>query len=569
MGRRSFLLLALSSSVSIRTKILLLNMVVKDFFHFKEDEYRERISLYDTERLVKQEVVKLRAGIAGGTSIATGAGLAVLTGGASLLASGYGSRRLYVAHKKGKLIEAELLKRGIKPHELNKWDVIIPVGAGLTGMGIGLGVNEIASAATNTAIAGAYVPTGGSALHAVVADPAQALHGAVAGATEQTHEMAFAAHNIDFGIVPGSDMSHEALVSATTWVVNPSAANAVGFHAGMLLAQGVEKALVVHLCQEIAWWIMTAFDSRKKALEILPCRRLAGAAGGLKCDTCSNTFEKGCYWHCCICDDNLDICNKCYTSGRRAKKCKDAKHQLRLHQMAADGDYMATHDVPPAYKQSIAFGSTITIADVNEAYQFGCRECARPIRQGSWFHCNECNSYDICRDCYKSESHCHGSNHSLTLRMCAFDCTKNPLTVSDCRRPLLKSMSCTVCKQPVKQGVYYHCCSCDGDDFDICHSCYKSGNGCHSPERHVLQKHLMGSFTSEDSFPDQCRRNCSTTHMRNGYCTRCNDRFSDSKGQVFYHCCLCAKDNFDICSDCYRSGKGCDDPDHQLSGHLL
>lgn len=101
-------------------------MHISEVFTFKESEYRERISHYTTERLRKQEVVKTRQDFAAAASIGSGIGAAAFTFGASLTLTGYGARRMYVATKKLELIQAELLKRGIELHKLQKRDFLIP-----------------------------------------------------------------------------------------------------------------------------------------------------------------------------------------------------------------------------------------------------------------------------------------------------------------------------------------------------------------------------------------------------------------------------------------------------------
>lgn len=94
-------------------------MAPQDFFWLEAKEYAERISIYTNERLMKQEVVKLRQGISGRCTVGAGLGGAPFTFGASLVASGYGLRRIHMAHKKRKIIEAELSKRNIKLHEFS------------------------------------------------------------------------------------------------------------------------------------------------------------------------------------------------------------------------------------------------------------------------------------------------------------------------------------------------------------------------------------------------------------------------------------------------------------------
>jgi len=97
-------------------------MHISEVFTFKESEYRERISHYETERLREREVVKTRQDIAAALTIGSGVASAVHTLGASLTLSGCGARRMYVANKKLELIQAELSKRGVELHKFQKRD---------------------------------------------------------------------------------------------------------------------------------------------------------------------------------------------------------------------------------------------------------------------------------------------------------------------------------------------------------------------------------------------------------------------------------------------------------------
>jgi hypothetical protein len=86
-------------------------------------------------------------------SIGSGIGAAAFTSGASLALTGYGARRMYVANKKLELIQAELLKRGIELHTLQKRDVLIPAAAHLLGVVVGFGLDEIDMGDTYTNLA--------------------------------------------------------------------------------------------------------------------------------------------------------------------------------------------------------------------------------------------------------------------------------------------------------------------------------------------------------------------------------------------------------------------------------
>jgi len=190
-------------------------MRFSEVFTFEESEYRERISHYATERLRKEEVVKTRQDVSAASSIGSGIGAAPFTSGASLALAGYGAREMYVAKKKLELIQAELLKRGIELHKVQKRDFFIPVGESLLGSVVKFGLEEIDMSDTYTIPLGEHVPTGASSIHDVLTNPHEALQGAVSGVEEQFREMSLAVQDVANGVIPGSDLSSQILAAHT------------------------------------------------------------------------------------------------------------------------------------------------------------------------------------------------------------------------------------------------------------------------------------------------------------------------------------------------------------------
>lgn len=359
-------------------------MVVADFFSFDEDEYKQRISSYTTERLVKQEVVKLRTQYMGSWSVGGGIGAAMFTFGASLAGSAYGGRRLYVANKKQHLIQDELTRRNVDLHEEQKRDFLIPLTAGLIGCGVTVGMEEVFMGATNVVADGLCAPKGSSAVQQVIDQPADALRGALAGAAEQVDEMGLAINNIGMGIIPGSDISSELLAANTTWIALPNGAQAAGFHAGMLLAQGAESKVAVNVVSQSAWQVMEMFDSTRKAISALTCRRLLGASS-LRCDECTEHIKDKAYWHCCECDkDDFNICHECHLAGRR---CRSSTHTMKRLQHAVDTDYDLDSKIPEPYQAGCEsqHKSQIVKSMLLALPSFICSGCEARVSQGFWF----------------------------------------------------------------------------------------------------------------------------------------------------------------------------------------
>ncbi|KAJ4247477.1 hypothetical protein NW762_013153 [Fusarium torreyae] len=211
-------------------------MTVGDFFDFDEIEYARRISSYDLDRLRQQEVVKTRQHTAAVCSITTGFLGSIPSFGGTLVLSAYGARRLSVASRKLDLIKAEITKRGIALHELQKRDVLIPFTACCVGMGVGFGLEEAAIAATNTIPMETCLPTGSSTVEALSTDTGATISGAAHGIAEQAQEMGNAVLSLNNGIPAGQDLAND-----TIWVSASSAQEAIGFHSGMVVAQAAEK----------------------------------------------------------------------------------------------------------------------------------------------------------------------------------------------------------------------------------------------------------------------------------------------------------------------------------------
>lgn len=245
-------------------------MTIGDFFDFDKVEYAHRISLYDVDRLRKQEVVKTRQHTAAICSITTGAVGALPSCGGTLLLSSYGARRLAVAYRKLALIQAELTKRGIDLHEVRKRDVLIPLGASIVGMGVGFGIDEVAAVATNAIPMEAGLPPGSSITHALSTNASDTISGAAQGVTEQTREIGQAILNIDNGIPAAQDLARD-----TIWAPAASTQGAIGFHAGMVTMQATEKGLASLASNMLATQTMEAMtgDVSKTKPRLLDTRK--------------------------------------------------------------------------------------------------------------------------------------------------------------------------------------------------------------------------------------------------------------------------------------------------------
>lgn len=240
-------------------------MTIEDFFDFSEIEYARRIKDYTNERLIKQNVVKIRAGNSGLLSVGTGIGGAAFSFGGTLAISAYGARRMYVAEKKTKLIEAELRSRGIEPHAESKRDMLIPMVGSLLGLGIGCGVdiglNDLMAAPVQGAIM-VPVPSGKSAVETITSNPSVALDGVEHGISTQV-AVTFA--DVTHGSAAAVAMHAHHLMP----IGEMTGAEALGEVKGTAMATLAEKSAIAMAGQTAASELLTETLGDKKTEKVM------------------------------------------------------------------------------------------------------------------------------------------------------------------------------------------------------------------------------------------------------------------------------------------------------------
>lgn len=92
----------------------------EDVFHFDAVGYATRLTQCTDIEIKKREVTKMRKFILDSCVNSGGIGTAPATGGLSLFLASIGARRAVVAHKKLRVIRAELSRRHNKFHTMTK-----------------------------------------------------------------------------------------------------------------------------------------------------------------------------------------------------------------------------------------------------------------------------------------------------------------------------------------------------------------------------------------------------------------------------------------------------------------
>jgi hypothetical protein len=271
-------------------------MGLNDTFDFDEYAYARAISdqdEYTTHRLKTQEVVKFRQHISSSASIGGGIGLAPFTFGLSLLGTAYGARRLYIAKKKLEMIEAELKKREVALHTPTKRDFFIPFGISVATMGLGAGVDAVASHATSQVASHVVADHGVRSVSDVIQSPGSFCHGVGEGLSLQAHELS--------NVVTGG-LQHATAIS--NWDASYIMAGApyaipgevVGLAGGIALAHLTEAKIAQYASGKIAMCTIDRVLPRRSqpftyAALASSCRRKQMGSGYLQCSVCKTHFN--------------------------------------------------------------------------------------------------------------------------------------------------------------------------------------------------------------------------------------------------------------------------------------
>lgn len=263
-------------------------MGLHDTFDFDEAAYRQKCAERPTSKLQEEEIKKLRQHFAASASMALGLSHAVHTAGLTLGVSAWGLRRYFVAKEKLEIIRAELTKRGVPLHDMEKRDAAIPLGASLAGTALGAGIGHLVGGVIATPDVPVPGPSGGgSALHFIQTDPDAAMHGFAQGLTDQANAVGQAIH--------GAVLSHGAEQMVTAAALEGANGHAVGYAAGILAAKKVEEMLAECVGETVFAYAMEKLLDPEIKIELKlrgKCTRLQGPLGQY-CRSCGESIRHG------------------------------------------------------------------------------------------------------------------------------------------------------------------------------------------------------------------------------------------------------------------------------------
>lgn len=262
-------------------------MGLHDTFDFDEAAYRQKCAERPTAKLQEEEIKKLRQHFAASASMAIGLSHAVQTAGLTLGVSAWGLRRYFVAKEKLDMIRAELTRRGVPLHDMEKRDAAIPLGASVAGLALGLGLGHVVGnviATPDVPIPGPNGGSGGSAaaLHLLHGDPDAAAHGFAQGLTDQANAVGQAVHG-----------AGQVVVTAAS--VEGASGHAVGYAAGIMAAKKMEEMLAECVGETVFAYAMEKLLDPEVKIELKlrgRCTRLQGPLGQY-CRGCGESIRHG------------------------------------------------------------------------------------------------------------------------------------------------------------------------------------------------------------------------------------------------------------------------------------
>ena len=348
-------------------------MPIKETLDFDAEAYKAIASNATIEWLQQQEVATMRKSVSSGYGTASAAAGSAATGGILVLLAIYKGRSLSVAHRKFKIVRAELTRRGVAHHHAEPADIIRPLAVGILGTMIGQDIGDFVGdhSGLAQAAADAHLPPGASPSTGLLDDPGAAADG-VGGAIENLFEA-----------------GNEAMAAA---------ADPIAYHAGMVQAQTLFGELGASAAEALLG------GSAQPNPE---CHHSRGVTQ-TTCISCKSTIEQGTYWRksilqfslphhspartnsrasrqlsdCCSCDrDTYDLCSPCH---QNVMACGDTRHgPMRMLQVPSGPGFVDRLAATTGYELwKPASGTALPRSILRDSPLFCCHDCHATVSQG-------------------------------------------------------------------------------------------------------------------------------------------------------------------------------------------
>ncbi|KAK8120753.1 hypothetical protein PG999_004873 [Apiospora kogelbergensis] len=277
------------------------------------------------------------------------------------------------------------------------------------------------------------------------------------------------------------------------------------------------------------------------------------------CNSCDRAVPDS-HYHCSTCDDgDFDLCQDCVEQGIT---CYDEQHWL-IKRTIQDGQitYSTTHIAPklgPAAVNSmllkcptdwslpirevenptIAAAEPVETAWKNASFARTCNCCVQEFPEQNFLHCNTCEDFDLCNNCFTKGQHGHHPKHVFSAAVKGTTFSQFITARLAAGRNVVHNAICDGCDKYVR-GIRHKCLDCP--DWDYCSECVQNASFIHPDHRFV-----------ELYEPVSERRNVSRV-AHHGICCDgplCADSRSSSKYIIGdrFKCAVC--DDTDFCASC-------------------
>lgn len=240
----------------------------------------------------------------------------------------------------------------------------------------------------------------------------------------------------------------------------------------------------------------------------IECARFA-----ICCNSCEKTTQDV-HYHCSTCDDgDFDLCEACVDLGIT---CHGSDHWL-IKRTRVDGQIVAstTETIAPkpvakaptkpavqenedmeSFADGTAFDAKAALSHLQETMaklqmqlnMRTCNSCIQERPEQDFLHCQSCEDFDLCRDCFPKDVHGHHPKHSFAPAVAG---TVMPTYITDKFGPGRKMVHHAICDNCDKfiQGVRHKCLECP--DWDYCSDCVANSETTHPKHRFVpIYEHL-------------------------------------------------------------------------------
>ncbi|KAK4229637.1 next to BRCA1 gene 1 protein [Podospora fimiseda] len=216
------------------------------------------------------------------------------------------------------------------------------------------------------------------------------------------------------------------------------------------------------------------------------------AAFAVCCNACENTIPEA-HYHCSTCDEgDFDLCQDCVDLGAT---CYSPNHWL-IKRFIKNGKIVnsTTERLAPKEKQAPkpteeatpAAGSAERIVPVFSKFLYSstrtCNCCVQELPEVEFVHCETCDDYDLCKNCFSKGRHGHHPKHAFVPAVAGSRLEPYVARRLAAGRGQVHNAICDGCDKAII-GIRHKCLDCP--DWDYCNDCVPNSPHVHPGHRFV------------------------------------------------------------------------------------